>query len=334
MFSIILQTIFMKSEELQDAIITYLNAPETEYAIMINGEWGSGKTYFWKNVISPELTNELTNLDKTSVYITLYGLNTVDEIEQRILANLLNPSNSNSKNKLDSSPRLADLLAEIPKYFANIFNSIGEGNKIDFKGSNFKPLIDLSSTLVKDFILNNRLFKCSEKYVLCFDDLERANIDRASIFGYINKFVEHHHIKTVLISNEDEFCKEDKDYYKRTKEKLVGYTFNIDPSLEQIIEQFIQGYNDCFKQIIIDNKNIIITLGESNGNKNLRILKNCLSIANQVFQELKNIEHSVGSLNGEIIRFIFAVNLEVKTGKADLEKLSQLVTEGYNYITS
>lgn len=314
----------MNTEQLKDAIAAYLETSETEYAIMINGEWGSGKTYFWKETIE----SELEKLNLTSIYVSLYGLTSVEEIEQKIISSLLNLSGNNTKNKYDLSP----LLSEAPKYIFNIYNWINEENKIDFKGTSFKPLVDLGSTFVKDFILNNTLFKCSKQYVLCFDDLERANINRASIFGYINKFVEHHHIKTVLISNEDEFCKEDekeREYYKITKEKLVSYTFNIKPSFEDIIERFIQGYGDSFKQIISEHKALIIRLVEANGNKNLRIVKNCLSIANRVFQELNKIEYSITTINEELIRFIFAVNLEVKTGKANLFILSHLCTENY-----
>ncbi|BAU62716.1 KAP P-loop domain protein [Stanieria sp. NIES-3757] len=314
----------MNTEQLKDAIATYLETSETEYAIMINGEWGSGKTYFWKETIE----SELENFNLISIYVSLYGLTSVEEIEQKIIYSLLNLSGKNTKNKYDLSP----LLSEAPKYIFNIYNWLNEENKIDFKGTSFKPLVDLGSTFVKDFILNNTLFKCSEQYVFCFDDLERVDINRSNIFGYINKFVEHHHIKTVLISNEDQFCKEDekeREYYKITKEKLVGYTFNIKPSFEDTIDQFIEGYDDSFKQIIRKHKALIIRLVEANGNKNLRIVKNCLSISNHIFQELNKIEYSITTINEELIRFIFAVNLEVKTGKADLDELFKLCTEGH-----
>ena len=33
-------------EDLVESILDYIRADYTDYAIMINGEWGSGKTYF------------------------------------------------------------------------------------------------------------------------------------------------------------------------------------------------------------------------------------------------------------------------------------------------
>ena len=38
-------------EDLVESILDYIRADYTDYAIMINGEWGSGKTHFWNNKI-------------------------------------------------------------------------------------------------------------------------------------------------------------------------------------------------------------------------------------------------------------------------------------------
>ena len=49
-------------------------------------------------------------------------------------------------------------------------------------------------------------FFSTDDKVLCFDDLERANIDVIDILGYINNFVEHDGIKTIIICNEEELA--------------------------------------------------------------------------------------------------------------------------------
>lgn len=36
----------MYSNEIECVIAEYLKNPKAEYAVMIDGEWGSGKTYF------------------------------------------------------------------------------------------------------------------------------------------------------------------------------------------------------------------------------------------------------------------------------------------------
>ena len=35
--------------QIKQIVYTYLNAPTTDYAILLNGEWGSGKTFYLKN---------------------------------------------------------------------------------------------------------------------------------------------------------------------------------------------------------------------------------------------------------------------------------------------
>lgn len=39
----------MKTNELDQIIKDYLTATDTDYAIMINDEWGSGKSYYIKH---------------------------------------------------------------------------------------------------------------------------------------------------------------------------------------------------------------------------------------------------------------------------------------------
>ena len=42
-------------EDLVESILDYVRADYTDYAIMINGEWGSGKTYFWNHKIKNKI---------------------------------------------------------------------------------------------------------------------------------------------------------------------------------------------------------------------------------------------------------------------------------------
>ena len=44
-------------EDLVESILDYVRADYTDYAIMINGEWGSGKTYFWNHKVKNKISN-------------------------------------------------------------------------------------------------------------------------------------------------------------------------------------------------------------------------------------------------------------------------------------
>ena len=94
----------------------------------------------------------------------------------------------------------------IPEYaktgldMANFFGVTQNGDKIDYA----------------DF------FSTDDK-VLCFDDLERANVDVIDILGYINNFVEHDHIKTIIICNEKELSTKLKSSNLEMKTFIATY---------------------------------------------------------------------------------------------------------------
>ena len=42
-------------EDLVESILDYIRSDYTDYAVMLNGEWGSGKTHFWNNKIKKKI---------------------------------------------------------------------------------------------------------------------------------------------------------------------------------------------------------------------------------------------------------------------------------------
>ena len=67
------------------------------------------------------------------------------------------------------------------------------------------------------------IFFATDDKVLCFDDLERANVDVIDILGYINNFVEHDHIKTIIICNEKELSTKLKNNNLEMKTFIATY---------------------------------------------------------------------------------------------------------------
>lgn len=61
----------MEMEELVESILDYVRSDYTDYAIMINGEWGSGKTYFWNNQIKKKIDTMKLMVNVTQLYICL-----------------------------------------------------------------------------------------------------------------------------------------------------------------------------------------------------------------------------------------------------------------------
>ena len=286
-------------EDLKKSVMSYLEDNETEYAVMINGEWGCGKTYFLKSVIAPYLQIK----GKKLIYISLYSLADITEIDNLIVIDLISYL-KNNKGFFDTLNKLSDAVLKIFKF----------------------------DSKAKDLVLavaRNNLLENLNNVVLCFDDLERATVDIEKVLGYINNFVEHRAIKTILICNEAEIHSKSEDY-RRTKEKLIGYTFDFKPSIEEVIDQLIEKYQNTFKKIIIDNKSLLINLIQASGVNNLRLLKNFLNISNNIFDHLKNIENTISDVDVYVLRFTFSINTEFNTGRIDFDQLNAWINEGYH----
>lgn len=65
-------------------ILNYVNNDKTGRAIMLSGEWGSGKSYYIKNTLKPFIEDK----DRQCVVVSLYGLSSLSEISKAIYIEL------------------------------------------------------------------------------------------------------------------------------------------------------------------------------------------------------------------------------------------------------
>ena len=333
-------------EDLVESILDYIRADYTDYAVMINGEWGSGKTYFWNNKVRKKIESmELNGKRYKTIYMSLYGISNLEEISKKIFIETTQLMDKNLRKYMDSNGQVT-----IPEYaktgldMANFFGVTQNGDKIDYK----------------------QFFSTDDK-VLCFDDLERANVDVIDILGYINNFVEHDHIKTIIICNEKELStklknsnlemktfiatylldkegnlikKTDKpmveriqdtiEYvfdkandYERIKEKLIGETFEYAPEFNYIINGILMRYEKYPELIrfLRENTNLIISTFNKSGTKNLRILKHALNDFKKIFDMVnKAYPNTNNRVMQTMLIFTIAISFEIKAGKVTKDK--------------
>ena len=333
-------------EDLVESILDYIRAEYTDYAIMINGEWGSGKTYFWNHKIKPKIEAMQENGKRlTPIYMSLYGISNLEEISKKIFIETTQLMDKNLKKFMGASG-----VASIPEYaktgldMANFFGVTQNGDRLDYA----------------------QFFSTDDK-VLCFDDLERANVDVIDILGYINNFVEHDNIKTIIICNEKELStklknsnlemktfiatylldKENKlniktdkpmverirdtiEYvfdkandYERIKEKLIGETFEYAPEFNYIINGLLMRYenNADLIRFLRENTALITSTFNKSGTRNLRILKHALNNFKKIFDTVTN---SYPNTNHRVLQtmliFTIAISFEIKAGKITKDK--------------
>ena len=332
-------------EDLVESILDYIRSDYTDYAIMINGEWGSGKTHFWNNKVRKKIESmQLNGKRYTTIYMSLYGISNLEEISKKIFIETTHLMDKNLRKFMDNNEQTT-----IPEYaktgidMANLFGVTQNGDKVDYA----------------DF------FSTDDK-VLCFDDLERANVDVIDILGYINNFVEHDHIKTIIICNEKELSTKLKSSnlemktfiatylldkqgelnkadvpmvekiqdkiehvfdkandYERIKEKLIGETFEYAPKFDYIINGILMRYenNPDLIRFLRENTGLIISTFHKSGTRNLRILKHALNDFKKIFEMVnKSYPNTNHRVMQTMLIFTIAISFEIKAGKITKDK--------------
>ena len=332
-------------EDLVESILDYVRADYTDYAIMINGEWGSGKTHFWNNKIRKKIDSmKFNGKQYKTIYMSLYGISNLEDISKKIFIETTQLMDKNLKKYMNQHEEMT-----IPEYaktgldMANLFGVSASEGKIDYE----------------------EFFSTDDK-VLCFDDLERANVDVIDILGYINNFVEHDHIKTIIICNEKELSTKIKSSnlemktfiatyildkegelkdnnkpmvekikdqienvfdkandYERIKEKLIGETFEYVPKFDYIINGILIRYEDDkdLERFYRTNINLIVSTFKKSGTRNLRILKHSLKDFQKVYQVVTQKYPDISNkIMQTMLIFTIAISFEIKAGKITKDK--------------
>jgi len=175
----------MKTNEIVDAVINYVRDDNAKYAVLIDGAWGSGKTYLYENYLVDAVNSiEGGKMErKYNVYISLYGISTIDSLAKQLLTNYLIyvKCQGNQIAKKWLKP-----LAGIISVASNAFSFSHDSASVDFSGMLEK--IE-SNIAVKDM-------------VICFDDLERCTIPINEFFGFANNLIEHCNCKVLILADE------------------------------------------------------------------------------------------------------------------------------------
>ena len=244
---------------------------EPDYAVLITGSWGSGKTYFIQNYLKMrgnlKVYDPFTENEKYAiVYVSLFGLKSKEEIDDKIL-DVLHPHLT--KKAVTEAPRAITLLSALAgATFSATTVAIASGcNPLAVipafkKGADAgqklgKYLACWASAILKD------MRKKKKKIVLIMDDVERADIPLPEFLGYVNDFVEHANIPCILIADKDNWEEALKEHKNKstlhklssTQEKVIGKSFQIQTSAAEVWDNWFSKESSC--PVGTDVKNII-----------------------------------------------------------------------------
>ena len=183
----------LTNDEIIEAILHYVDEDLYNYAVLIDGEWGCGKTYFIKEHLYDELEKYEKNRaeagqykERRVVYLSLYGIKSVDDVSKQILM----------ESYLSKTGRIKGFLkkgTEVTGKMLPVFFDILKAKGLELDADNVSNAVG-GLLSIKDSIL-------------IFDDLERCDCPINEILGYINTFVEHDGMKVILVANQKEIGK-------------------------------------------------------------------------------------------------------------------------------
>lgn len=214
---------------MNENIVNFLNGymmnPDPQYAVLLKGKWGCGKTHFINHWIGAYKGNPTTEQVLESVYVSLYGLSDTKQITTAI-------------NRV-ICPILYGKAAKAGKVLAKIASAMVLKHEVDL---NYDGISDLSINIGIDslskFKSNDSL--ANSKKLLIFDDLERCDIPMKKLLGYLNFFVEQCNCHLIVIGDEDKIAEgENKKIFGEFKEKTIGREFEIATDIHSALDTFV-----------------------------------------------------------------------------------------------
>ena len=214
---------------MNENIVNFLNGymmnPDPQYAVLLKGKWGCGKTHFINHWIDAYKGNPTTEQVLEPIYVSLYGLSDTKQITTAL-------------NRV-ICPILYGKAAKAGKVLAKIASAMVLKHEVDL---NYDGISDLSINIGIDslskFKSNDSL--ANSKKLLIFDDLERCDIPMKKLLGYLNFFVEQCNCHLIVIGDEDKIAEgENKKIFGEFKEKTIGREFEIATDLHSALDTFV-----------------------------------------------------------------------------------------------
>ena len=223
----------------------YIEEKASNYAVMLKGPWGSGKSYFIENKWLRSLDSEKYDIKN----ISLNGMTSINDL----LSNIGKTKIEKGINK-KVDYRVKYFVESVTKFFGNKYN-------VNFSISEYNRLLG-----------ENWLEKEDEKVkILIIDDLERTKIVIEELFGFILQYISKQNLKVIIVCNEEELKSISEDRYDKVKEKLIGETFSIAVDKREVLNSFIDNIEikEIYKTAI---KNVFVDILKNSKYSNLRVI--------------------------------------------------------------
>ncbi len=264
-----------------------LEAPR--FAVLVTGEWGTGKTHLIKKLLPSK------GESRKAFYVSLFGMNCSEEVMAAVYAEM-HP------------------YGEIAK---KLFEKFGDATK---SVSAYGFGIGGTGSFVANFIAASLKKEVDSSKVIVFDDLERSAIKPKTLLGVINHYVEHYGCRVVVIAHDEELVKG----IHEAKEKIFGQTIRIMPDLESAYDAFlVEVSNSAAKNYLVEYGARVKAIFKRSDVKSLRILRQAMFDLARLFESLEDRHRENGKAMQEMASLFMAHDFEVRGGRFTEKELDR-----------
>jgi hypothetical protein len=193
-----------------EPVVRHFIADNSNDVLVLKGQWGVGKTYFWHSVVKSASKSSSIGRDSYA-YVSLFGLNSLDDLRNAIFASRVKTSD------------------------------IGRNDPLSVLEINAKGLVKYLKRLpkLKDWsaVASAAAFRMVTNTLVCLDDLERKGngLGTREILGLVSLLKEQRNCKVALILNDGSLQGEDQDRFQRHGEKLIDIELTFSQTPEEAL---------------------------------------------------------------------------------------------------
>lgn len=265
----------VSDNDFESSIKGYIEKKNFDYSILITGEWGIGKTYYFKNRFLVDNGGSVNNADSIIVFVSVGGFANPNQVKESIGLELIVRCKKKEKTDYVRTNLMLydDIISFLPDSLIKPYNAAR-----------------IIQKKYRNILQSKILTRFSEKLILIIDDLDRYGGDISELLAFVHGHYVSNRIHVIYVANEKEIEGSEKNSeYKKTKEKYIRFTLAFTTSISEIIKQLIKNKKETsFYNLLKSNHQRISDWIASVKISNLRTIIlaiDCCDFINGVYTE-------------------------------------------------
>lgn len=297
----------MPNAHIKTLLDDYLDTPThlVPHAVLVHGDWGSGKTHYLKNIYEPSRRSALKAAGKQHtdfLFVSLHGVTSAYEAEQRIY------------RKAAPSEAVGGAIADVIL--------TGASEVFRFEKAATKALK----------MAGNAAMRRLNSFVFVLDDIERVEPSAIpQIIGLVSNYVHNQGRHVILVANETilnnnaEKGASTTGSWAGSAEKIVGRRAKVAPNFESLVRTVIEKLKSGFaRDALAKVEERIVQVAHASNENNLRNLSWSILNAWTVLDALSDEDYIPSTEIAEIALITIASTLSIRNRSITASQLKAL----------